>query len=318
MGVGSKNVLVSLTIYSGVAFVLILLPFLIPASYLLNAFTLYFVYITLAVSWNLVGGYGGLLNLGHGAFFGLGAYCFGFLVTSGFSNVLSLLIGALGAIILAVVMIPTFRLRADYFAIGTLALPAIIRIFFERVLGITSVMHLPVAEEFQISRYYFPSLLIFASAVVIQFMVVRSNFGMTLRAIGNDETTAATIGIFPEKYKLFALMISGYLAALAGGFYTFYSGYILPDFVFSFNWSLVPIFMCLLGGRGFLLGPIIGALIYIVISQILTFTLTKTGANLLIFGAIILMVALFAPRGLAPYILGWTKQWSFDRRNSGL
>ncbi len=300
-------------VLGGIALILIVLPFLIPASFLLNAFTLYFIYITLAISWNLIGGYAGLLNLGHGAFFGLGAYCFAFLAIDGFHYIPSMLIGALGAVLLAVLMIPTFRLRAHYFAVGTLALPAIMRIFFERVLGISSIMHLPVAESFKMQSYYFPSFIIFISAIVVQYGVVRSNFGMTLRAIGNDETTAATVGIFPEKYKLYALMISGYLAGLSGGFYTYYTGYILPEFIFSFNWSLIPIFMCLLGGRGFLIGPIIGALIYIIVSQILTFTLSETGANLLVFGAVILLVALFAPRGIAFYIPKSVKKTPFDK-----
>jgi branched-chain amino acid transport system permease protein len=291
-----------------VAVVLIILPFLIPASFLLNAFTLYFVYITLATSWNLVGGYVGLLNLGHGAFFGLGAYSYAFLTTGGLADVPSMLIGAFSAVCLAILMVPTFRLREDYFAIGTLALPPIMKIFFERILGISAIMHLPVADSFNIQSYYFPSLIIVVSAIVIQFVVVKSNFGMTLRAIANEEQTASTIGIHPAKYKMYALMISAYLAALAGAFYTYYAGYILPDFVFSFNWSLIPIFMCLLGGRGFLLGPIIGAIVYVVISQILTFTLSGTGGNLLIFGAIILFVALFAPEGLAPTVYGWMRR----------
>lgn len=298
----------STIVLTGVALVLISLPLLIPASFLLNAFTLYFVYITLAVSWNLVGGYAGLLNLGHGAFFGLGAYAYAFLAVYGLHDVLSMLIGAVGAVLLAILMVPTFRLREDYFAIGTLALPPIMKIFFERVLGISSIMHLPAPESFSIQSYYYPSFIIVVSAVVIQSLVVRSNFGMTLRAIGNDENTASTIGIHPPRYKLYAMIISAYLAALAGGFYTYYAGYVLPEFVFSFNWSLIPIFMCLLGGRGFLLGPIIGAAVYAVVSQILTFTLSASGGNLLIFGIMILVVALFAPEGLAPYLLRWTRK----------
>ncbi len=278
-----------------------------PESFLLNAFILYFVYITLATSWNLVGGYAGLLNLGHGAFFGLGAYGYAFLSIHGLGHVPGMLIGALTASLLAFLMVPTFRLREDYFAVGTLALPPIMKIVFERILGISSIMHLPVAETFSIYSYYFPALIIVASAIVIQVLVVRSDFGLTLRAIGNEENTALSIGIYPPKYKMYALVISAYLAGLAGAFYTYHVGYILPGFVFSFNWSLIPIFMCLLGGRGFLSGPIIGAVVYVVVSQILTFAMSETGGNLLIFGGIILLAALFTPEGLAPHIYGWTR-----------
>jgi branched-chain amino acid transport system permease protein len=296
-----------LLILTGFALGLTVLAFLIPDSFLLNAFILYFVYITLATSWNLVGGYAGLLNLGHGAFFGLGAYGYGFLSIYGLGHVPGMLIGALSASFLAVLMVPTFRLREDYFAVGTLALPPIMKIVFERILGISSIIYLPIAGSFSIYSYYFPALIIVTSAIVIQDLIVRSDFGLTLRAIGNEEDTALSIGIYPPKYKMYALVISAYLAGLAGAFYTYNVGYILPEFVFSFNWSLIPIFMCLLGGRGFLSGPIIGAVVYVVVSQILTFTLSGTGGNLLIFGGIILLAALFTPEGLAPHIYGWIR-----------
>ena len=305
-----KRGLAMLSAYIGAGAALTILPFLMPDSFLLNAFIVYFIYITLAVSWNLVGGYADLMNLGHGAFFGLGAYGYAFLSIWGLGNAAAMLIGALSGVALAILMVPTFRLRKDYFAVGTLALTPIMRIVFERILGVSSIIHLDVAESFNIYSFYLPALAILASAVVAQFLVVRSNFGLTLRAIGNEEDTAVSIGISPVRHKTYVLIISAYLAGLAGGCYTYSVGYILPDFAFSLNWSLIPIFMCLLGGRGQFLGPIIGALIYVVISQILTFTLSEAGANLLIFGVIILLASLFVPEGLAPHLSDWVRQIS--------
>ena len=285
-------------------------PFLIDVetSYFAYYLFLVFCYITVAQGWNLVAGYAGQISLGTHAFFGLGAYTTGIvwlrdITKTGyyFDPVLMVLSGLVPVILAIMIGIPLLsRLRGDYFAFGTLGVGQIITVIFikaRQVTGGADGLHLPSTVFESMKPYYWTSLILALFATVAVYVIIRSRVGLALRAVKEDETSAASHGIHILKYKVFAFAVGAFLAGLCGSLYGIYLFHINPDSVMNLNnWMFYPLLMCVLGGNGTISGPIIGAFF---ITAIFSFgDVYFKGTHPIVSGLLIILVMRFMPGGL--------------------
>ena len=278
-----------------------------------------FLYALLAQAWNLLGGYCGQISLGHAVFFGVGAYTSSLLVArGGLSPWLGMLAGmALAVLVSQAVGFPCFRLRGHYFAIATIAIGEIVQtlVINWEALGGARGISLPLQPEtvwnLQFHRakwpYYYVALGLFAFVFGVTAVVERSRLGYYLRAIREDPAAAESLGIPLARYKLVAMALSAGATALGGSFYAQYVLFIDPESVFPLSLSILICLVAVLGGVGTLWGPFLGALVLIPLSEATRVLLADVASlggagkalDLMIYGMLIVIVAVFQPTGLA-------------------
>jgi branched-chain amino acid transport system permease protein len=298
---------------------LVLLPAAVHDAYFLNGMILVFVYGTAAQAWNLLGGYGGQLSFGHAVFFGIGAYTSTVLLArAGVSPWAGMWAGAaLAALVSLVVGYPTFRLRRHYFALATLALAEMVRILFLNwpLAGAAVGLYLPVRLMNRPwamiwntkTPYYLLALALFGLACGLVLLADRARLGVYLRAIDQDEDAAEALGISGRRYKLLAMGLSAALTALAGTVFAQYVLYIDPSTVLDPSRSVLFAIMALLGGRGTVAGPALGAGFLTLLSQYAGGTLGGLGRgyDYVAYGLAIMLVAVYEPRGLVGLAARW-------------
>jgi branched-chain amino acid transport system permease protein len=285
---------------------------LVDNTYVLLVMTLIPIWATLGVSWNIFSGYSGLISFGHAAFFGLGAYTVAILfeffgLTPWVGLLLAAVVGALSGLLIGW---PTFRLRGVYFSLAMLAYPLAMLYVFE-YLGLQELA-LPMKKEnawayMQFSDpwiYIALATALLVGAVLCNIKLGRSRFGLSLLAIKQNELAAQACGIDPFGWKLFALAISGAMAAVAGALYAVLLVIVTPHSTFGMLVSAQALILTMFGGVGLVAGPVIGALTLIPLSEFLTGTI---GAHLpgiqgVIYGLAIIAVILVAPQGLLTWI----------------
>lgn len=282
------------------------LPFIVDSesSYLVFFLFLAFINIALVQGWNLVAGYTGQISLGQHAFFGLGGYITAITWLrgmTGYFDPLAMVFSGLGAAILAIAIgIPLLsKLRGDYFALGTLGLGEILRVIFTQGGSLTGGpvgLLLPSRVYESMKPYYFTALGLAALATVVVFVFVRSHIGLALTAIRDDEVAAETNGIHILKYKVLAFAIGAFLAGLCGSLQGYYLFHIHPSGFFHLKWAFYPILMCLMGGAGTIVGPIIGAFFLTGIFELVSTWLPE--GHPIFSGALIIVVMLFLPGGI--------------------
>jgi branched-chain amino acid transport system permease protein len=277
--------------------ILVLAPVFIKlGTHILDLFVLLFIYIILAESWNLIGGYTGQINLGLASFFGCGVLVTHLLWAAGVNFYLAFLIGGIAATVLSVVIgVPTLRLRGIYFAIGTLALAEALRITAGNTFSKTIYMPINFATYTLLPRYYL-GLSVMVITLVTLYLLTNTPAGLAMVAIREDEIAASVNGVDILKFKVLALTISSFLAGLAGGIFAFYQMAIVPSSCFTPIWTFEPLMAVCIGGPGTLLGPIIGSIFLVVLRELFVHSLGK--AHLIIFGVLFILVVLFLPRGL--------------------
>ena len=283
----------------GIVFVAVFaaLPLFTSRSDLLNLGVQIFLAVVLAQSWNLLGGYAGQINLGHAAFFGLGALVTRTLWVGGTSLILGLGAGALVAMLFGLLIgIPAFRLRGAYFAIGTLGLAEILRITVGNILPQISTIPATELSSYNIlPRYYLTlGMAILCCALVV--LLVPSRLGLGIRAVREDEAAAEATGVSALRHKLLALALSTALAGLAGGAFAYYHVSYYPQHTFSPAWTFDAVLMSYIGGVGTAHGPVLGALFYVILRELLAVKLVEF--HLIIFGVLFMLVVLFLPGGL--------------------
>lgn len=269
------------------------------ADLILGEFVVYFMWITLAEGWNMVGGYAGLLNLGFVAFFGVGGIVCSLAFFAGLSIVAGMLIAGVAGALMALALIPTFRLRSEYFAIGTLVIPVIVKPLVEYFTNSESFA-VPVSHVLNRVQFYYLGLGMSAVAIFGTFFLMRTRIGIALRAMGDDEVAASSLGVNVLLYKTVALVVSGFIAAVAGAYYLQFIGSVSTTIFQDLTYSLFPIFMVIIGGSGTFEGPLIGALIFSVIDYYSPTIFANSTADTLVFSIIIMAVAVLLPRGIIP------------------
>lgn len=280
-------------------------PFVFP-GYMTVAVTL-LLFAGWATAWDILGGWNGQVSLGHASFVGLGAYFVAigqaeFGLAPWWSMPLAMIVAAGLAFLWGRI---TFELHGPYFTLSTIAFAEIFRLIAinEDWLtgGATGVFIATMPEPFGInlfSRTMHYYLALAFAFIVIGFVAVISTrrFGYYLRAVREDEDSAMAAGIDPVKVKLQAFMISGAFTALGGGIYGLFLSFLEPHILFFLFLSVQIALTAIIGGRGTIFGPALGAFILIGAGEI--FRTTFAEANLLVYGLLILLVVLFFPRGI--------------------
>lgn len=279
------------------------LPMLIKKENIINLVVLIFLYITMASSWNLLGGYTGQTNLGHAAFFGLGSIFTRVLWTSGWHLLPSLLVGCSVSVVFALIIgIPAFKLRGVYFVIGTLALAQVLN--YTVANEFPEISSLPARDlaTYQLLPRYYLFLAVAIVTVIVCAWLVKSKIGLGMMAVREQEDAAESLGVSALKHKLIALVTSAFFAGLAGGAFGFYHvGYYL-QFPFSPVWTFDSVMMAYIGGIGTIIGPIIGAAFFVIVKEYLALKFVEL--HLIVFGTLFILVVLFLPGGLVEV---WTK-----------
>ncbi len=288
----NSSLLIALLVTAALAFV----PLFVKKDNLLTYLCMILLYISLASSWNILGGYTGQVNLGHSAFFGLGALTTRLLWFAGWNVLLGMIAGGIVAIAFALIIgTPAFKLRGAYFTIGTLALG---QILFATVGNLfPQISSLPV-QDLQsynlISRYYL-FLAIALITVLAAYYIANSRLGLGMMAVREQEDAAESLGVNAFKHKLIALVFSAFLAGLAGGAFAFFQIGYYPQYPFSPVWTLDSTMMAYIGGTGTVLGPIIGAIFFVVLKEVLSLNLAEFHPT--VFGVLFILVVLFLPGG---------------------
>jgi|RhiMetdeSRZDD1v2_1073273.scaffolds.fasta_scaffold40133_3 branched-chain amino acid transport system permease protein len=275
------------------------LPWLTTSTYLVAFFLSVFIAAVLAQSYDWVGGHMGYLNLGHASFFGIGAYASGILLKGGQPLGLALAIGVALAMAFALaISYPFFRLRAAYFALATFGLVAFLELLASNLSRLTGGSEgLTIPTGYRLYHAYYAALGLLALLVAGTAALARSRFGLALVAIREDEEVAGAFGVNAYAVKCLALVASAGVAGLAGGLYCWYLTYIIPSTVFGLDVAIGPVVMAMLGGSGTVAGPLLGALVVDVLQEVLR--LKTQYLALTIYGAILVLVGLFLPGGLA-------------------
>ena len=281
---------------------------LVRNSYYQLILTLVPIWAVMGLSWNVLSGYSGLISFGHASFFGLGAYTVTialvqFDVTPWIGIPLGMVVGVIAA---AIIGFPTFRLRGHYFALSMLAYPLALLYIFQW-LGYQEVP-LPMKRDAPAAFMQFSDTRIYAvlalgmmiGAIILSLMVERSRFGMSLLAIKQNEAAAEAAGIDTLRWKMKALMLSGAIAAAAGGFYAVVQLVVTPESVFGMLTSAQALIVTLFGGVGTVWGPVIGASVLIPLSEGLQAELGDKlpGIQGVVYGLAIVVIILVAPEGV--------------------
>ena len=292
--------------------VLAVLPWVVADSFVVHTLILTFLFAAMASAWNLIGGYAGQLSFGHVVFFGMGAYTSTVLLSR--YGILPWVGGLAGAAVAAAVSVavgyPTFRLRRHFFALATLALGEITRITFLNweYVGAALGLYLPLQFRNRVAYlmwegktpYYLVSLALCALTVGVAVTVDRGRMGIYLRAINQDEGAAQALGIDTLRFKQWAMAVSAALTALAGTLYAQYVLYIDPYNVLTARISLLIVVMALIGGRGTVWGPVVGAAFITLLSEYTRSALGHLGQGYdhILFGLLIMLLAVYEPRGV--------------------
>jgi branched-chain amino acid transport system permease protein len=272
-------------------------PFVVHRDDVLNFLVLTLLTIALAQSWNIVGGYAGQVNLGHAAFFGLGALVTRTLWIAGTPVLLAMLAGAVVAVAFALAVGgAAFRLRGAYFAIGTLALGEISRITINNTLPEISTLPAGTIATYRLATRYWLALALAALSVLAVAWLAGSRLGLGLQAIREDEEAAEATGVDVLRLKLLALALSTALAALAGGAFAYYHISYYPSHPFGPHWTFDAVLVTFIGGVGTLHGPVLGAIFYVLLKEYLA--IRWVDFHLLIFGVLFVAIVLLLPGGL--------------------
>jgi branched-chain amino acid transport system permease protein len=308
-------------------------PQLVRKPYVLHMSVVFFLAVVQGQAWNVIGGYTGQYSVGHAAFFGIGAYVtmmllevnkiapwWGIWAAVASGVLLSLVVGSI-----------TFRLRGPYFVLASIAVAEILRLAALYWKGFTRgaegylvsdvpTLHLLGMEiEFITKRsFYYVGLIAAVAVIVVNVLVQHSKLGYYFQAIREDQDAAHSLGIHLAFYKNVALAISAAFTAFAGGFYAIFVKFIDPNAVFEIGVSVQMVLICIIGGIGTILGPVLGAAVLVPLSEVLRNPrgLAQLGilssdspfiefverrlsnAWLLVYGVLVVVVILFAPDGV--------------------
>ncbi len=287
-------------------------PAVLRDAYLLNVLILTLMYAALAQSWNILGGYCGQISLGHALYFGCGAYVTSLLFTKlGVSPWFGAMAGGCVAAVLALALgYPCFRLAGHYFSIATIVIAEIGLLLVHNwdAVGGAQGIQWPISRDswwtLQFARnkapYVYLALGLFVITWLVTYWIEGSRWGYWWRAVKDNTEAAESLGVEVFRSKMAAAALSAFFTAVGGGFYAAFVGYIDPESVMTFRFSLLFALPAVLGGIGTLWGPLVGAAILIPMTEITRSYMggSGNGVDLIIYGALIMFIALAKPEGV--------------------
>ncbi len=296
-----------------VLLILLIFPWVQRSQYSQHVMVMTMMAAVLASSWNILGGYAGYTSLGHAAFFGLGGYLVA-LAHNHFGWHPFISTWFLAFIVTGVALILgwiSLRTQGSAFVVVTIAMVFIFRIVALNLASITNGARgltqarpgwagVPWSPEFIKIPFHYIMLLLLCLTIFVSWRIRQSKFGLGLIAIREDEGKAEAVGINTMLYKVLAFGISAYFMGVAGGIYSYFFTYIDPQFIFDIFTGVTMVLIAILGGRGTLWGPVLGAFIMEPLGNWIIGTFGGTQIHLTIFGAILLIVMLFMPQGILP------------------
>jgi len=332
-----KKILVALIVLAALA----VFPLVIQDNYYRHLMILFLMWVVIGSAWNLIAGYTGQVSFGDAAFFGSGAYAAGLLSTH--LQVSAWWGLAIGGFVAVAVGFPfgwiCFRMRGAYFALATLALNEVLRhaaTIAERFTG--GMVGILIMPSF-VSKvpYYYVALGMAVAAVISIQWIVHAKPGYYFVSIREDQDAAESLGINTHYYKMLSLAIAAFWTGVAGSLYMNYMGFIDPDVVFSLHdISIMAILVGIVGGVGTVYGPMVGAFVMVTVQElfrsgffglfkylgnvtgsgtIVSIAETITGAHILGFGILVVVVILVLPNGI---VGDWPKiRKSVFRMNPG-
>ena len=268
---------------------------------------LLFAYMNVAVasSWNIIGGYAGYISLGHNVFLAVGGYFSGiFFAYYGISPFITTPLAGLAAMAVGFgVGTITLRTRGPTFIISTIALVLLAKIALDNwdYIGGANGMSLPLVPlpvEVVKLPFYYGMLLIAIGAVWLSFRIRRSKFGLGLRAISQDETRAEVAGIPTGWYKILAFATSGLFVGMAGALWGYYLTFLRPTIFLSILIGAKIVLMTILGGRGTVAGPVVGAILFVAANEFFVSYFGASELNIAATGALLILALLFFPDGI--------------------
>lgn len=301
-------------------------PVLLSPNTAVTATAVFTLIFALAVTgWNIFSGYTGYISLGHSVYFGIGAYtialaCQQWNIPGGYIPFLLLplagLVAGAFAIPLGWVALQT---RRHVFVVVTIALLFIFQLLAYNLTGITGGsggVFLPITpwnSDFFDLPFYYAALALLLLAIAVSWRVRHSKYGLGLLAIRDDEDRALGLGVKTGPYKLGAYVASAIFVAMAGALFAYYVGIIYPQFSFDPAVDVAIVMMAFLGGLGTLAGPLVGALLAEPLQQYLTLQFGGNSLDLVLYGALLLVILLFLPLGIVPSLQRMWSNWKASR-----
>jgi branched-chain amino acid transport system permease protein len=269
------------------------------SDYLVLFFMLFCFYLGLAQMWNLLAGYSGLISLGQQAFIGLGGYTMAVMTNYYGINIwLSVILGGVFSAGMALFMsLFIFRMKGVYFAIGTWIFAEAILIWFSNWEYVKYGMGLFVkpANPPSMNMIFYAAFIAGVGAVALVYTLLRSRLGLGLMAMRDDEAVAETMGVEVFRSKLTCFVLAAFTTGLIAGVLYVFQVFIQPYKAFAIDWTVILVFITIIGGIGTIEGPIVGTMIYVLLSQLLA---EYMSVSLFILGAIAIVVILVAPKGI--------------------
>jgi branched-chain amino acid transport system permease protein len=315
-----------------VLILLLVLPQIIQDRYYLHIVVMAGIFTILTLSWNLLSGYTGLLNLGHAAFYGIGAYTSALLaMKAGISPWLGLPIGGLVAAFFGFLLgFPSLRLSGPYLAITTIGFAEILRLvainWVDLTRGSLGLSGIPLLDPITIGdwsvRFYFERnyyYVVLAAVLLTIFCMrrlVRSEFGVSLQALRDDEFGAQSIGINSAQYKLAVFTVSAFFAGFAGALFAHFVRLVSPE-TMALHTTFDILTMTMVGGLGTLAGPILGAVVLTFLSEGLRYLedLIQFDIRLVIYGLLLILTIRFMREGLAGVVGSAAELFRSDRQD---
>lgn len=271
-------------------------------------------YVAMAAGWNILGGFTGYISLGHNVFFAIGGYFAGMIFARyGISTIIMApMAGLVSGLIGYVIGMITLRMRGPSFIISSLALVMIVRILFENWefvggSGGVSLKTIDLPPQWVKLPYYYAFVVMAAFAVWLSYRIKHSKFGLGLRAISKDEIKAESAGINTRQYKVLAFAISGAIVGMVGAVWGEYMTYIRPNIFLVILISVNMVLMCIIGGKGTIAGPVIGAILILAFNEFFVATMGASELNILATGLIMMLALMFFPLGIVGTLAHYKK-----------
>jgi branched-chain amino acid transport system permease protein len=271
------------------------------SAYTVSIVSIIGINVILAVSLNMISGFCGQISLGHGAFFGAGAYAAALVMVKTANVPLSLLAALIAGSVLGIIVgFASLRVRSDFLAVTTIGVNFLFVGFVRKQSWLGGEMGISGIPPTGLGAFGNMILILGLACLTVAFSlyVGRSWMGFAFRAVGEDEQTATTLGIGASAYKLAAFGIGTALAGLAGGLYTFFTQFITVD-AFDFIFSVMLMAMVVIGGIGSTWGVVAAAVGLTLLPEAIRFV---NDYRLLVFGGMLVLVIRLAPGGLAALV----------------